>query len=118
MGYAFYEVPDPRTGRLRVAGYAVEATCDFIGCNTIIDRGLGYVCGDFPEGHRDEEGAGCGLYLCGHHDATHACARPECNECEYVQVDSPPRWLAAGHEGPHRKKVVDEPEPDAVPSSA
>ena len=45
----------------RDIGYGVPAYCDFPGCNEKIDRGLGYLCGDFFSD------VGCGLYFCGDH---------------------------------------------------
>ena len=47
----------------REIGYAIEATCDKKGCDEVIDRGLGYVCGPM---HGGDEG-GCGRYFCGDH---------------------------------------------------
>lgn len=58
MGYARYELPDGRE-----AGYAVEATCDQFGCTEATDRGLGFLCGDSPDGHRGPDEPGCGRYL-------------------------------------------------------
>lgn len=46
----------------RDIGYAVEATCDEPGCDAVIDRGLGYLCGDM---HCD--GWSCNGYFCGKH---------------------------------------------------
>lgn len=72
MGYAHYTLPDGRE-----AGYGVEATCDKDGCETEIDRGLGYLCGDYPDGWRDDEAPGCGNYYCGPHQGDHDCSNPE-----------------------------------------
>jgi hypothetical protein len=47
----------------RDIGYGVPATCDHPDCNTVIDRGLGYVCGGQPYGGEH----GCGLYFCESH---------------------------------------------------
>lgn len=47
----------------RDIGYAVEATCDFPGCNAEIDRGLAYVCGGMHDGGEH----GCGDYFCYSH---------------------------------------------------
>jgi hypothetical protein len=47
----------------RDIGYGVPATCDFLGCNKEINRGLSYVCGSDPLGGD----YGCGLYFCGEH---------------------------------------------------
>lgn len=47
----------------RDIGYGVPAYCDKPGCNTEIDRGLSYVCGEEPYGGI----YGCGLYFCAEH---------------------------------------------------
>ena len=44
-------------------GYAVDATCEFLGCNKKIDRGLAYKCGDYP-GSGDDF---CNGYFCYDH---------------------------------------------------
>lgn len=72
MGFAYYVLPDGRE-----AGYGVEATCDAEGCETRIDRGLGYLCGDSPDGWRDESEPGCGRYFCGAHEFDHDCPNPD-----------------------------------------
>lgn len=56
MGYQVYE------NRGRWQGYGVPAVCDHPDCDTQIDRGLAYLCGDAP---RPEKG--CGLFFCGDH---------------------------------------------------
>lgn len=58
----------------RDIGYGVPAICDHPGCNAIIDRGLGHVCGGEPYGGDD----GCGLYFCGKHLIGNLCER--CNK--------------------------------------
>lgn len=58
MGYARYTLPDGREG-----GYAVPAICGNSDCDEVIDRGLGFLCGETPGG--DEYG--CGGYFCGRH---------------------------------------------------
>jgi hypothetical protein len=68
MGYGYYLLPDGRE-----AGYGVSAECDRDGCTTQIDRGLGWLCGSMPDGHRDESEPGCGRYFCGEHTADHDC---------------------------------------------
>lgn len=62
MGYGYYT----RTidGLERHLGYGVKALCDHPDCDEVIDRGLGYLCGDEP-GEGNEEG--CGRYFCGAH---------------------------------------------------
>lgn len=47
----------------RDIGYGVPAVCDYPGCETVIDRGLDYVCGGAPYGGKH----GCGLYFCARH---------------------------------------------------
>lgn len=45
----------------RWIGYGVPAICDQPKCGESIDRGLGYLCGDFS-GNK-----GCGLFFCADH---------------------------------------------------
>lgn len=71
MGYAYYTLPDGRE-----AGYGVEAECDHPDCTEQIDRGLGYLCGNDPDGYRDDSEPGCGRYFCGQHDVDHDCPNP------------------------------------------
>lgn len=71
MGYAYYTLPDGRE-----AGYGVQAECDAEGCTEQIDRGLGYLCGDDPDGWREDSAPGCGRYFCGQHDGDHDCPNP------------------------------------------
>lgn len=71
MGYGYYVLSDGRE-----AGYLVTATCDREGCDEVIDRGLGYLCGRHPDGFRDPDEYGCGSYFCGRHDADHDCSNP------------------------------------------
>jgi hypothetical protein len=62
----------------RDIGYGISATCDHPGCETKIDRGLSYCCGDMHGGDLDEENTGteavlyqcCGRYFCPEHLAT------------------------------------------------
>lgn len=72
MGYGYYVLADGRE-----AGYGVQAECDRGGCAAQIDRGLGYLCGNLPDGWRDESEPGCGLYFCGPHGYDHDCANPD-----------------------------------------
>lgn len=60
----------------REIGYAVEATCDRPGCDTVIDRGLGHVCGGMHGG--DE--FSCGRYFCGNHLWTANLPNGECRQ--------------------------------------
>jgi len=73
MGYAHYTLPDGRA-----AGYGVEDVCNRDDCNVKIDRGMAYLCGDAPDGHRAEDQPGCGRYFCDPHLADHDCPNPEC----------------------------------------
>lgn len=96
MGYAHYALPDGRD-----AGYGVEATCDADGCDAEIDRGLGYLCGDSPDGHRDPDEPGCGKYHCPQHQADHACKNPECGTYSDGGDGDLCCTLARGHEDGH-----------------
>lgn len=75
----------------RDIGYGVRAYCDQPGCNVVIDRGLGFVCGGEPYGG-DE---GCGLFFCGDHRRGSLCIR--CTACEAPPFDAKPDhpdWIA------------------------
>jgi hypothetical protein len=50
----------------REIGYGIEATCDKRDCETVINRGLGTVCGDMHHTPWDDE-PGCGRYYCDDH---------------------------------------------------
>lgn len=67
MGWAFCGTDDAG----REIGYGVIAVCDFPGCETEINRGLGCVCGDMHGGGNN----GCGMYFCGKHrdQQVHQC---------------------------------------------
>ncbi len=94
MGYSYYTLPDGRE-----AGYGVEATCDSPVCEAQIDRGMGYLCGEAPNGWRDEDEPGCGKYYCGQHSFNHQCTHPQCpKETDNGDICE----LAAEHEGDHR----------------
>jgi hypothetical protein len=93
MGYGHYTLPDGRE-----AGYLVEAECDQDGCPEQIDRGLAYLCGDNPDGHRPDSEWGCGLYFCGKHETSHDCPSPLCGE---DTPDDDYCALVAGHDGEH-----------------
>ena len=99
MGYARYNLPDGRE-----AGYAVEATCDQPGCTKDINRGLGHLCGELPDGHRDPDEPGCGRYYCGTHldDSDHSCPKPKCPEWDPEENET--CQLVRGHEGPHQSE--------------
>ena len=53
----------------RPIGYAFDATCDLpAGCDTKIDRGLAYACGDMHGEGSDGKGDGyCEKYFCSGH---------------------------------------------------
>lgn len=60
----------------RDIGYAVPSICDHPGCNEVIDRGLGCVCG--AESYGGDRG--CGLFFCESH---HKSAGIQlCDRCE------------------------------------
>jgi hypothetical protein len=61
MGWAYGKSWDDRE-----IGYSVEAVCDEEGCETEIDRGLAYLCGDLDQ-VLSNNGYGCGKYFCGSH---------------------------------------------------
>lgn len=50
--------------RGEIVGYAHRGFCDEPGCDTVIDRGLGYTCGGL-EGVEGERG--CGRHFCERH---------------------------------------------------
>lgn len=103
MGYASYTLPDGRE-----AGYAVEAECDHPDCSAEIHRGLDYLCGNYPDGHRDPAEPGCGLYFCSQHGDDHACTNPECGA--YSDDEELYCGLAKSHledeDSPHRDITV------------
>ena len=96
MGYANYTLPDGRE-----AGYGVDAECDASGCSEQINRGMGYLCGEDPDGWRDEDKPGCGKYFCEPHlHGEHACPKPECGK--YSTDGNSYCGHIAGHAGRHR----------------
>jgi hypothetical protein len=105
MGYGHYLLPDGRE-----AGYGIDAECDHPGCRVEIDRGLGWLCGELPDGHRDPAAPGCGRYYCGQHLDTlaHDCPNPigsswcdvaGCDEqaTDCMVGESGDFWLCADH---------------------
>lgn len=58
MGYGSYEIggSSPLAGEM--GGYGHE------GCETVIDRGMAYMCGDNPHGGDEDS---CGLFFCYEH---------------------------------------------------
>lgn len=98
MGYGYYTLPDGRE-----AGYNVTAFCDALGCTELIDRGLAYLCGFAPDGHRDDFAWGCGRYFChqrGHY-SSHDCPNTQCGF--YYWKDGEETWLKCelGTQGEH-----------------
>ncbi len=76
----------------RDVGYGVPATCEYPTCKAIIDRGLSYACGGFPDSEY-----GCGLFFCGKHmtfanlpdsDETVQC----CDRCAYRNEHPDADW--------------------------
>ncbi len=100
MGYGFYTLPDGRE-----AGYSVEATCDKDGCETKIDRGLAYLCGQNPDGWRDTDEPGCGNYYCDPHCGEHNCPNAQCGK--HSTDGSNYCTLVSGHEGAHHDRNDD-----------
>lgn len=91
----------------RDIGYGVPSICDHPDCNTLIDRGLSYVCGDMHDGGED----GCGLYFCRDHltytggyvttrdegcsyttDST-LCERCHQGEAPFTPTPDTPEWI-------------------------
>lgn len=98
MGYGHYVLPDGRE-----AGYTVSAPCDAEGCTITIDRGLDYLCGDQPDGHRKQEDPGCGRYFCTGHSERHNCPNPACGSWPHPEAaNDDPCVRIAGHDLPHR----------------
>ena len=69
----------------RDIGYGVPAACDHPGCETSIDRGLGYVCGGEPFGGEH----GCGLFFCAEH-LWFRMSAPMLQRCERCSNGQPP----------------------------
>jgi hypothetical protein len=65
MGYGFYTTRGA-DGKERPTGYLVIATCDVRGCDEVINRGMGYLCGTVPHDPFSDE-PGCGRYYCAAH---------------------------------------------------
>lgn len=99
MGYARYDLPNGQEG-----GYAVAAECDHPDCRTRIYRSLDALCGADPDGYRDPDDAGCGLYFCGLHEDDHECTNPACavwDAEENMSCD-----LVRGHHDPDHYDAV------------
>lgn len=73
----------------RYIGYGVPAYCDQPGCNKLIDRGLGCVCGANPYGGED----GCGLFFCGEHIFPFICERCFNGEEPFNPKPDHPTWI-------------------------
>lgn len=94
MGYAVYEdIPARDYGVSRWAGYGVPAICDMPGCETKINRGMGYRCERIYESQfvdDDEIGVeadGCQLHFCvehsGHDEHKSAIPKPDVPQWEH-----------------------------------
>jgi hypothetical protein len=78
----------------RDIGYGVPAYCDYPGCDQVIDRGLGCVCGGEAYGGD----RGCGLFFCGHHLLLHARLPQLCSRCSngrkpFKPTVDHPKWI-------------------------
>lgn len=81
----------------RDIGYGVPAFCDFPGCHVEINRGMGYICGNYGDDHS------CGLYFCSHHKEYHEfmdgdsglyCHRCATGKHEYKRISKEhPKWI-------------------------
>lgn len=81
----------------REIGYGIEATCDARGCEAVINRGLGCVCGEMHHTPSDDV-AGCGRYYCDEHLGFVGMLRRSCDHrgvvawgrtlCQPMQVDA------------------------------
>lgn len=74
MGYQVYEDRAARDlGVERWAGYGVPAICDHPDCAEVVNRGLGYRCG--------EDESGCGLSFCSSHLFIGGVGPQMCGRC-------------------------------------
>jgi hypothetical protein len=73
----------------RDIGYGVPAVCDHPRCETLIDRGLAYVCGGEPYGGD----RGCGLYFCEAHGGGHLCSRCRHRKPPFKAKPDVARWI-------------------------
>lgn len=73
----------------RDIGYGVPAWCDHFGCQTEIDRGLGYVCGGEVYGGEH----GCGLFFCGQHRFPTLCHQCTHDEPPFTPTADTPEWV-------------------------
>lgn len=76
----------------REVGYSVEATCDHPDCDTVIDRGISYLCGGVKQLHNEEYG--CGKFFCDKHTSIRGLCFPcmekhpiciNCGEYGYIE---------------------------------
>ena len=75
----------------REMGYGIVAQCDEKGCLALIDRGLGYVCGDMHEGGDH----GCGGYFCSEHLMYTSRRRGQfCKRCARRSGSGLGHWLS------------------------
>lgn len=91
MGYAYYGTP------IGPAGYGVEDICNLGGCETKIDRGLAYLCGD--QSGMPSEG-GCGKWFCREHlfmppEAVRIAGGGLCEQCLIAWEDAHPNEVFA-----------------------
>jgi hypothetical protein len=74
MGWAYGEVNG------KAVGHSVPDVCNELGCDEVIDRGLGYACGDMPG-----SGLGCDGFFCEqhlfHNTVTNDKPRKLCRAC-------------------------------------
>ena len=81
MGWGRYDAygynPASKSYEHRPCGYMVPAVCDMPECENVIDRGLAWRCGEQASlGASQDEGRGCGAYVCGTHEQDHGCPNP------------------------------------------
>lgn len=74
----------------RWIGYGVPATCDYPGCGTEIDRGLGWICGNEYTGDGDE---GCSLYFCSEHGGGGLCERCAAAADPFDRTPDTTEWI-------------------------
>lgn len=67
-------------------GYGVPAICDHPACNTEINRGLSYLCGDNPTGQGEH---GCSLHFCTEHITLTETEEGHVQLCECCLNDKP-----------------------------
>ena len=95
----------------RDIGYGVPSICDHPDCSKVIDRGLGYVCGNAPYGGD----RGCGLYFCGKHlvDCDQRCERCSGGKSPFKAKPDVRRWMRHKLNDPSWQRWRDE-HPEAV----